>query len=90
MFYYSFGLFEHILTDFEISRFLHTPIPPLSLAYLDRCKIAQMSLEFRDFVKISPNVDDYLDTLEVVYTGAQKSRKSKIAKNGLKHTQTIA
>ena len=56
--------FEHILTDFEISRFLHTPIPPLYLPSLDRCKIAEMSLEFRDFVKISPNFDDYLETLE--------------------------
>ena len=88
-FYDSLGLFEHILTDFEISRFLHTPIPPLSLPSLDRCKIAEMSLEFRDFVKISPNFDDYLETLEGVCTGAQKSRKSKIAKNELKHTQTI-
>ena len=88
-FYDSLGLFEHILTDFEISRFLHTPIPPLSLPSLDRCKIAEMSLEFRDFVKISPNFDDYLETLEGACTGVQKSRKSKIAKNELKHTQTI-
>ena len=56
---------------------------------LDRCKIAEMSLKFRDFVKISPNFDDYLETLEGVWTGAQKSRKFKIAKNELKHTQTI-
>ena len=84
----SLGLFEHILTDFEISRFLHTPIPPLSPPSLDRCKIAEMSLEFRDFVKISPNFDDYLETLEGACTGVQK-RKSKIAKNELKHTQTI-
>merc|ERR1719225_1304299 len=48
-----------------------------------------MSLEFRDFVKISPNFDDYLETLEGACTGVQKSRKSKIAKNELKHTQTI-
>jgi len=78
-FYDSLGLFEHILTDFEISRFLHTPIPPLSLP----------SLEFRDFVTISPNFDVYLETFEGVCTGVQKSRKSKIAKNELKHTQTI-
>ena len=88
-FYDSLGLFQHILTDFEISRFLHTPILPLSLTSLDRFKIAEMSLEFRDFVKISPNFDDYFKTLEGVCTGAQKSRKSKIAKNELKHTQTI-
>ena len=48
-----------------------------------------MSLEFRDFVKISPNFDDYLETLEGACTGVQKSKKSKIAKNELKHTQTI-
>ena len=49
-----------------------------------------MSLEFRDFVKISPNFDDYLETLEGACTGVQKSKKSKIAKNELKHTRTIA
>ena len=87
-FYDSLGLFEHILTDFEISRFLHTPIPPLSLPSLDRCKIAEMSLEFRDFVKISPNFDDYLETLEGACTGVQKSKKSKIAKNELKCNKT--
>ena len=87
-FYDSLGLFEHILTDFEISRFLHTPIPPLSLPSLDRCKIAEMSLEFRDFVKISPNFGDYLETLEGACTGAQISRESEIAKNELKHTQS--
>ena len=48
-------------------------------------KIAEMSLEFRDFVKISPNFDDYLETLEGACTGAQKSRKSKIGENELKH-----
>merc|ERR1711994_797336 len=48
-----------------------------------------MSLEFRDFVKISSNFDDYLETSEESCTGAQKSRKSKITKNELKHTQTI-
>jgi len=48
-----------------------------------------MSLEFRDFIKISLNFDGYLTTLEGVCKGAQKSRKSKIAKNELKHTQTI-
>ena len=88
-FYDSLGLFEHILTDFEISRFLHAPKPPLCLPSLDLYKIAEMSLEFQDFVKISPKFDDYLDTLEGGCTGAQKSRKSKIAKNELKHTQTI-
>ena len=88
-FYDSLGLFEHILTDFEIFRFLHTPTPPLSLPSLDRCKIAEMSLEFRDFVKISPNFDDYLEPLEGVCPGVQKSSKSKIAKNELKHSQNI-
>merc|ERR1719189_3563926 len=48
-----------------------------------------MYLEFRDFVKISPNFDVYLETLEGVCTSVRKSRKSKIAKNELKHTQTI-
>merc|ERR1719189_3247834 len=48
-----------------------------------------MSLKFQDFVKISPNFDDYSKTLERACTGAQKSKKSKIAKNELKHTQTI-
>merc|ERR1719266_2897700 len=48
-----------------------------------------MSLEFRDFVKISPLFDDFLETLEGVCTGVQKSRKSKIGENGLKHIATI-
>ena len=88
-FYDSLGLFEHILTDFEISRFLHTPIPPLSLPSLDLYKIAEMSLEFQNFVKMLPKFDDYLETLEGVCTGAQKSSKFKIAENELEHTQTI-
>merc|ERR1711974_14103 len=51
-FYDSLGLFEHILTDFEISPFLHTPIPPLLLPSLDRYKSSEMSLAFPDFVQI--------------------------------------
>ena len=60
-FYDSLGLFEHILTDSEIFRFLHTPLPPLSLPSLDRCKIAEMSLEFRGFAKIPPNFDNLFE-----------------------------
>merc|ERR1719326_1219102 len=48
-----------------------------------------MSLEFRDFIKISQNFDQYLETLEGACSGVQKSRKSKIAKNVFKHIHNI-
>ena len=61
-FYDCFGLFEHILTDFEISRFVCTPLPALFLPSLDRCDIANISLGFRDFAKIREIFEDCSDT----------------------------
>jgi len=82
-------LFEHILTDFEISQFLHTPIPPLFFPLWIDVKLPECLWNFEISSKSHQIFDDYLETLEGACTGAQKSRKSRIAKNQLKHTQTI-
>ena len=66
-FYGCFGLFKHILTDFEFPRFLHAPFTNTSLG---RCKSSEMSLAFPDFAqnlaksgKILRNIPRVLEAL---------------------------